>query len=362
MKASLKCSVFAIAAISAISISAQENIKWSGSAQYRVRANIDNDIRNGEANGTGVDLHHQYGWQLGMAAKANDEVSLHFKIENIGLNDFSRGVNNNNGLVNRSAIHEILLSEAYLRYQLSQFKIEAGIVPVPENSAYDAGYHVSKGSRYFDRSTGWNEIGSLAGINLQAKPSENLSLNLHLSTKGNTGKINSEHDDHVLDGYRIGFNAPFKAGEATITPAILLETGIYKTENNAPIPGEGNVALGTGVDVRVRPSSKVDLRAGVGYGMLEVEDEIDRNTVYLQLHPRFSLPGGRLVTAYSLGISNDDKADLTYTTHYVDINYTHAINSNLSIRPRFRTYIESHDDMDDARVRIRPELIFAARF
>ncbi len=348
----------------ASSVSAQPEVKFSGSAQYRIRANIDGGkTADGSDRPTTSDMHHQYGWSLGVNAKANDQVSLRFQIENVGTNEFSAGVNNNDGLLSGSNIHAILLGHAYLVWNTEIVGVEAGIVPVSENSAYDAGYHVSRGSRHFDRSTAWNEIASVAGINVGIKAGDAVRINLNTSTKGSTGRLIHDNDEQVVDGYRIGLNAPISIKKVTLTPAALIETGIYKADTNgAPIPGESNMAMAVGLDVRARPTSKMDLRGGIGYGMLEVEDQIDRSTVYFQLHPRFSLPGGRLVTAYSLGIAQNALTEIAYLRHYVDINYTHNINSHLTIRPRFRVYASSNDSDDDLRTRIRPELIFAARF
>ncbi|MDG5813682.1 hypothetical protein QA601_01195 [Chitinispirillales bacterium ANBcel5] len=348
----------------ASNVSAQPEVEFSGSAQYRVRANIDRGTTSdGADRPSESDTHHQYGWSLGVDAKANDQVGLRFQIENVGLNSFSRRVDDNEGPASGSDIHNLVVSQAYLSWETTIFGVEAGIVPVSANSAYDAGYHVSRGSSHFDRSVAWNEIGSVAGINVGVKAGDAVKINLNTSTKGNTGRLIHDNDDQVLDGYRIGLNAPISVGTMTFTPAAFLETGIYKedTEGNA-IPGESNMALAFGLDLRARPTGKVDLRGGFGYGMLEVEDQTDRNTIYFQLHPRFSLPGGRLVTAYSLGIAQDELTEVSFMRHYVDINYTHNINSHLSIRPRVRTYISSNDFDDDQRTRIRPELIFAARF
>ncbi|KMQ49785.1 RND efflux system, inner membrane transporter CmeB [Chitinispirillum alkaliphilum] len=345
------------------SVFAQPEIRFNGSAQYRIRANIDNGTN---ADGTDMpsvmNAHHQYGWAFGVNAKANDEVSVVLQLENVGSNAYSTSVATNEGIYDGKNAG-VILTRAYFAYTKGTFSFEGGIVPVSKNTTYDVGFHTINGDNYFNMSDGWNEIQSQAGMNLGYRAADNLRMNLNLATTGNQGRLIPDNDEQVLDGYRVGFTAPVTAGNLTITPAIQTESGIYKLDDTGNrIPGESNMMFAGGVDLRLRPASNLDLRAGVGIGNIEVEGQNERTSFLITLDPRFSLANGRLVTAYSLAISNNDLNEVSYMMHYIDINYTHNLNSNFSVRPRLRTYIRSNDTDDYNHTRLRPEVIFAARF
>lgn len=401
MRMYAKCMM--MASIAAVVVSAQE-LKWNGSVQYRLRANIqtENDAKGEEAKGKGaVDVHHQYGWALGVMAKANDEVSLTFQLDNPGTYDGTSRVGNNSGVFfNNEMKHSVQVSKAFFTYKRGFFTFDAGVVPVAPNSALDIGVNLidHKGlptlSNYFDMGMGWSDvIASQIGTNFVFAAGEKVKFNVNVAVADDNNKMvtnplnESTHKDR-LDGYRLALSAPVTLGKIVLTPATSIQTGLYDAKTDA------NIMFAGGLDITAKPTDKIDLRGGGGYGMVEIagdtlvaKNKIEaegRSALYVKLDPRFTIGKGKLGVAYSLAMVTDDApytlnatkdtvkvtkdkdgktvSSAKFTKHYFDVSYTFNPNKNFSIRPRFRTYLQSRDYDDYSWTRIRPELIFAAKF
>ncbi|ERP30886.1 hypothetical protein [Chitinivibrio alkaliphilus] len=350
--------------------SAETEINWFGGVEYRLRTNIDGgDDAAGEEIPREADFRHQYGWRLGNRVTLSEDLSFGFQLNNIGARHSHAG--DNEGVKAHSSEYQVQISRAYAQFSKNILDISAGIVPVSANTALDVGQHLVLGNTHFDMSGGgvWNDhIQSQVGFLFSLSPSEQVGVHSAIATTGNQGALIPDNDDQVLDGYRVSLHIPISLDKISLTPALSVQTGIYEYESDPldpsvqrPVPGTGSAMVSGGIDFRATPGS-IDFRGGLAYGMLETEEDIDRQALMIKVNPRLTLPQGTLSLGYSLGHTTDEITDIAYTRHYTDINYTHQIRDNLTIRPRFRTYTSINDEDDAKALRLRPELIFAARF
>lgn len=364
----------------AVTVTTAAELKWSGAAQYRGRLDIDlNKDVNGKSEDAVLNRHNKYAWKLGLKASVSENLGFGFQLEN-GDGYIMTGTVSSNGKFGdgtkmvessktegeynfKNTNNLIRVTQAYMAVKKGVFHTNMGIIPVAGNTTLDMAYHLENvGLGVAPEMTEWAVFmaNSQTGAEIGFDISDNVGINLVAATQMDDGKLvaGEEEDENAKDDMRFYLNAPIKLGNATLTPALNVTSGIEDSWTSLSTAG--------GLDVKVKASDAVTISGGVAVGGYGVGDQ--PISILGMVKPTFKIgEKSNLTTGLSYGWGQNRVAgDNAYSVNnlYADVKYGISPLKNFTVMPRVRVWhkFDTQEDNDATKTKIRPEILFIASF
>ncbi|MGM0461585.1 MAG: hypothetical protein ACQEQ4_04115 [Fibrobacterota bacterium] len=340
-------------------------LSWSGKAEYRFRTNINGaTASDGEEADKSIEYQHKTYWNLGLEAAPKDNLTF-----NIGLQEVSDDPNNS-----AYPVRGVLVNEAAFEVTAGMLDFSAGILQQGNTAALnlfwgDGTYHNVVSSTWADETNG-----ALNATRLALNPSDNLSLRVTNALWSD--KINTDEDWVKKTSFLHIVEAPLKAGVFSLNPHMYLQRSQnwedIRTEAEAGNDIDAVHTFGTGIDMKAKVTDALEFRGGFGISTFTNENEgyeespfgmlVDAETRvkpgFGQFRARFMLSQG-----YDRDDESNDGDPLKQSGIRIDSRYVMPV-KNISITPRVRywAYTNNNDDDETKKTRLRPELIFTAKF
>ncbi len=367
-----KIAMAATAAVTmlATTATAAPEFKFNGDVQYRLRGEWKMDLDSaGDYYGDSKagEYSNKYLWNLKMAAKVNDNLTMKFRLSNpkgSGLETVKPGELPDAG-------HLLSVPQAEIQYKSGVFSMSAGIIEVKGStvlnlatSAEDGGY--AGGMNISDSWGTWTN-NSLAGLKFGFDAGKMVDVNVTYAL-AKYAKATDEVPSYT--NFRLIADAPVKLGENgqyLLTPSVSV---LYGITSDAMDPAKDrNYNTNAGLDFSAKINKTVSVKAGAAYGTY-----YDANGAWeqpsgllLMVKPTVKFGMNVLTLGYSFGHGSDanddsDKAVATLYNH-VDFKWGVKVAKNFTIMPRYRFYSTSYtEDSMGSSIKHRPELIFVGKF
>jgi len=361
-----------------------------GTASYRFRERIrSSSVKDGD-NGTAFDYLNLLGWNVGLKAKIDDQLSLQFQIGN----DWNAGeeVNwrNNNGATAGSRLlylnssgalqgfQNLIVHLAYAAWNPGPINLNVGVIPVSSNGTLDLlERSLTTGSYNESVFQGWSSQfnNSLIAIKLGApilKDDFKLSFELTssvIATRSQYSSPTPEDPNSNPTAVLLIADLPIAAGDFKLTPEFT--TVLNRNYNSAEEEGDHEILFGAAASYKV--SKDFSLSLSGAYGQISDEntgDTYENQGLLVGIGGSYKIGPGTAQFDYKYGSHVNAKSDDTEkatkkNNHYIDPRYTIKLHDKFTVAPRCRVYITTDHKDNPAEplfTEIRPEIIFTGSF
>jgi len=393
------------------SVMAEVDVTPYGSASYRFRGRLWSASTEDDKSGSTMDYFNLLGWQVGLKAKVDDQLSLQFQIGN----DFNSGEEVNWGAnkapEGRAATDNLYVHLAYATWNPGPVYLTGGVIPVSSNGTLDLlERSLTKGSYGDAIFQTWSSQlnNSLVAIKLGVpilKDDFKLGLELTSSvidnrttrnnliggynTTGASGTDNGVTEEPAPNPASVLFlvDIPISAGALKITPEV---TAILNRNYNSALEtGDAEIIAGLAGSYKV--SDGLTLSLSGAYGTVSNENskaggygnntrsataDVDNFQAYTSngliagIGANIKAGPGSLAVDFKYGnavdAANDETKKATNKNDILgDVRYTWNVHSKFSIQPRGRLYVTTYDEGSghvSLKMEIRPELILTGSF
>ncbi|MCU0609728.1 MAG: hypothetical protein MUF22_08195 [Chitinispirillaceae bacterium] len=367
-------------------------VSWYGSAQYRLREDVDMNSRKTDTVDKGAAYSNRLGYKIGAKVKANDQVSLQFELGNDWVSTEEVPGIPGNYLGKRNPLTP-WFSLAYAQWDNGFCHIAAGIIPVKGSVLLDLlGSSIINNKSY--KTASWNQWGvitnnSQTGLRIGApilKKEFKLGIEL-MSATIEQRPVDPGFNEMTMNAPAVEFmiDVPMSYGQYVATPqAFFIPNRIYNKAAD-----KGDMEFGLGVDLGYKLSDAMSFRAGVAVAQNSNENSwtpgarglknplvagdtttvaltrSDRSALDMSVGTTMKLGPGKLDADLALCSEADDvDAAVKAIYPYFDLKYGYPLNKNFIVMPRVRGFFSSPEVVVkyESTMRIRPEIILTGSF
>ncbi|MBD3242168.1 MAG: hypothetical protein GF331_16370 [Chitinivibrionales bacterium] len=368
------------------------DVKFNGDVMYRwefdYRKNYDDS---GKVASTDGDFQNRYWWNLRLGINVNENLGFKIRLSNPN-GYFTDNLGSNLAWAARNDVLSLVsIPEFYFDWNIKQIlRLKGGILSVAgpgtfhtvmDLVAFEDGGGMLPGGYYGAGLMPWFVAtnGSQLGMNLIVNHKvDDFSIGLDVvGTLAEDADPSLSKDAIKLDQFRYIFAVPisFMGKMLSVMPAMHLRTNLYRSDSL----DEGNHSIVGGLDVWSTPIDMLTARAGFaigGYSNSSVWDSTDASIdsiaplgMLLNFGVRVKPGYGRALVDFAWGRWTDREADSLGERNmlkngsllYWDVLYDMPVKS-LVIRPRVRIWRWGTPETDEAKLQVRPELDFIAKF
>lgn len=369
----------AAVSVFAASASAAPAFKAGGDIQFRLREETVMTLDSAGdyyADSKYSEFSNKYMWNFKLGVDVNENLALKFRLSNPNGSNLET-VGSNENFMDDFENKIVAIPQAEMQYKIGFFALSAGIIEVKNNttlnlvrSAEEQGY-----TKSLDISNDWATWtnNSQTGLKFSFDAGEMIDVNVTTAI-AEYAKTTDDSDHYV--NLRAILDVPVTFGENgkfKVIPTVAVRSGISGMYTGR------NYSTNGGIDFAGKFSDLFSLQAGAAYGMFRNSDHNSDADItagngwekpsglLLTAKPTFKFGFNKVTVGYSFGRSEDLNAegdnDYAKTFQHIDAKWGFAVAKGFTVMPRFRTWFSGDTkDGSDTKVKLRPELIFTAKF